>query len=87
MDILLQLVHLIFTFYSLAFIARAVLSWMRIGYEHPAARFLIQITEPLLAPLRRLIPPIGGLDFTPVVALLFLGLVEQLLRTLIVTLF
>jgi len=87
MDMLLQLVHLIFTLYSLAFIARAVLSWMRISYEHPAARFLIQITEPLLAPLRRLIPPIGGLDFTPVVALLLLGLVEQLLRTLIVTLF
>ncbi len=87
MNILLQLIHLIFTLYSLAFIARALLSWFRISYYHPVARFLIQITEPLLAPLRRYIPPIGGLDFTPMVALLILWFVEQLLQMLILAMF
>jgi YggT family protein len=83
----LQVVHWIFTLYSLAFIARAFLSWFRVSYYHPVARFLIQITEPLLAPLRRYIPPRGGFDFTPMVALLILWIVEQLLWMLIPVLF
>jgi YggT family protein len=85
--ILLQLINGIFTLYIVAILARAFLSWFRISYYHPVARFLIQITEPLLAPLRRYIPPMGGFDFAPVVAVLILGLVEWLLRTLILLLF
>nr|HID13434.1 YggT family protein [Anaerolineae bacterium] len=76
-----------FTLYSFAIIARALLPWFRISYYHPVMRFLIQITEPILAPLRRYIPPVSGLDFTPMVALIILWLVEQLLRVLIVALF
>lgn len=85
--LLLRLVNIVFTLYSLAFIARALLSWVRISYYHPVAHFLIQITEPILAPLRRYIPPVGGVDFTPMVALLILWFVEQLLQTLVVALF
>ncbi|MDY6874602.1 MAG: YggT family protein [Chloroflexota bacterium] len=85
--VLLRLINVIFTFYSLAFIARALLSWVRISYYHPVARFLVQITEPVLAPLRRYIPPISGMDFTPMVALLILWFVEQLLQVLIIALF
>ena len=84
--LLLRLINLVFTLYTLAFLARAFLSWMRISDYHPVARFLIQITEPVLAPLRRYIPPVGGLDFTPMVALLILWFVEQLLRTLLLAL-
>jgi YggT family protein len=87
MNLLLRLINLLFTLYSLALIARVFLSWFRISPYHPLARFLIQITEPLLAPLRRYIPTMGGLDFTPMVLLLILTLVEQLLRQLIVALF
>ena len=84
--LLLRLINLFFTLYTLAFIARAFLSWMRISYYHPVARFLIQITEPVLAPLRRYIPPVGGLDFTPMVALLILWFVERLLQTVLLAL-
>ena len=87
MNILLRLVDLVFTLYSFAFIARALLSWFRISYYHPVARFLIQITEPVLVPLRRFIPPVGGLDFTPMVALFILWFVEQVLKMLIMALF
>jgi YggT family protein len=87
MNLLLRLINLLFTLYSLTLIARVFLSWFRISPYHPLARFLIQITEPLLAPLRRYIPTMGGLDFTPMVLLLILTLVEQLLRQLIVALF
>jgi YggT family protein len=84
---LLRLINLAFTLYSLAIIARSLLPWLRIGYYHPVMRFLIRITEPVLAPLRRYVPPMGGLDFTPMVALLLLWLAEQLLTMLVVALF
>ena len=85
--LLLQLINLLFTLYTFAIIARALLPWLRISYYHPLMRFLIRITEPVLAPLRRYIPPVGGLDFTPMIALLVLWLIEQLLRALILALF
>ncbi len=85
--LLLRFVNIVFTLYRLAFIARALLPWFRISYYHPAMQFLIRVTEPVLAPLRRYIPPVGGVDFTPMVALLILWFVEQLLQTLVVALF
>ena len=85
--VLLRLINVIFTVYSLAFLARALLPWFRVSYYHPVMRFLVQITEPLLGPLRRYIRPVGGIDFTPMVALLLLWFVEQLLQVLILTLF
>jgi YggT family protein len=84
---LLQLINWVFTLYSFAFIIRAFLSWFRVDYYHPVVRFLIQITEPPLMLLRRYIPPVGGLDFTPMVALMALWFIERLLRTVILTLF
>ena len=86
MNILFRLINLVFTLYSVAIIARALLPWFRISYYHPVMRFLVQITEPLLGPLRRYIRPVGGIDFTPMVALLILWFVEQLLRALILAL-
>jgi YggT family protein len=50
-------------------------------------RFLIQITEPLLAPLRGYVPPVGGLDFTPMIAMILLWVLEQLLQILILAVF
>ena len=83
MTILLRFIDLAFTLYTFAIIARSLLSWFRLDYYHPVVQFLIQITEPLLAPLRRYIPPMGGLDLAPLAALLILWFAEQLLYTLI----
>ncbi len=81
--IIFQVIDIAFTLYSFAIIARALLPWFRVNPYHPAMQFLIQITEPLLAPIRRSIPMLGGLDFSPMVALLILWFVEQLLYTLL----
>jgi len=86
MHALLRFINLLFTLYSLAIFARVLLPYLRVDRYHPVVRFLIQITDPLLVPLRRYIPPVSGLDFTPMVALLILWLIEQLLRTLILSL-
>lgn len=82
---LLRIINIAFTLYEFAVIARALLPWFRVDPYHPAMRFLIQITEPLLAPIRRSIPPIGGWDFSPMVALLILWFIEQLLRRLLLS--
>jgi YggT family protein len=74
------LLNLIFSAYSFAIIIRSFLPWLGVSHYHPVMRFLIDITEPLLAPLRRLIPPVGGLDFSPMVALLMIWAIEQVIR-------
>jgi len=51
----------------IVFIVRAVLSWFRISGDspfYPVARTVIQLTEPVLAPLRRVIPTMGGIDLS-----------------------
>ncbi len=83
----LTLINLLFTAYSLAIVARALLPWFRVSRYHPVMRFVVQITEPVLAPLRRFIPSAGGLDFSPMVALVILWVVQSLLRSLVVALF
>jgi YggT family protein len=83
LSIFLRLLNIAFTLYEFAIIARALLPWFRVSPYHPVMRFLIQITEPLLAPIRRNLPAVGGLDFSPMVALLILWAVEMLLQRLL----
>lgn len=61
-------------------LAGVILSWVPVDNRNPAVPLIYQITEPLLAPIRRLIPPMGGLDLSAMVALLLV----QVLRILIV---
>ena len=58
-------------------LARAILSWFRIGFDsplRPVADFLFRITEPVLAPVRRVVPPLGGFDISFLVVLLAIRL-------------
>lgn len=59
-------------------IIRAILSWVSQG-QNPIEYLMHQLTEPLIAPVRRFIPPIGGLDLSPLVVLLALGAIMRLL--------
>ncbi len=58
---------------------RVVISWVAPRGYHPALSLLVSVTEPLMAPARRLIPAFGGLDLSPIVVFLFLGLTLRLL--------
>ena len=51
-------------------LVRAILSWVSQGGYHPIAAILTSLTEPLIRPVRRLIPPIGGLDLAPLFILI-----------------
>ena len=64
------------TFYSLLILMRIVFSWAMIGYGNRLMRFLVDATEPLLGPLRRMIPPLGRFDISPLVAFFILWLLQ-----------
>ena len=63
--------------YSLIVFAAVVVSWTNVPREHPAVRFLDRLTEPLLGPIRRVLPPMGGIDFSPLVLLIGLLLLTS----------
>lgn len=79
MGFVVTFLDLLFTILGFAIIARALLSWIQIDPYNPIIQVLYQITEPILAPLRRFIPPIGGMmDITPIVALIILQILQAI---------
>jgi YggT family protein len=68
----------------LALIVRAVLSWVPgVAALQPVARAVNRITDPLLEPIRRRLPSGGGIDFSPIVAVLLIWVVEYILLFLL----
>ncbi len=65
--------------YSLVVLAAVVMSWVRVDPRNPLARIVYNLTEPVLAPIRRLLPVMGGLDFSPMVVLFALRALRGLL--------
>lgn len=78
MQSLLDVVQLVLNLYTYVIIASAVFSWLiafdvvntRNGFVHSAVNFLYQLTEPLLRPIRSVLPNLGGIDISPVILLL-----------------
>lgn len=68
--------------YIIAMIIQAVMSWVGNAYGNPLADILHSLTEPLLRPLRKFIPPVGMLDLSPLVAILLLNIVLIVLNSL-----
>jgi YggT family protein len=83
MIVLYKVIDILFTLFELAILARVLLSWFRVNPYHPAVAFLYQITEPILKPLRNVIPPLGMLDISPIVALILLDIIRQIIRAII----
>jgi YggT family protein len=63
-------------------IARVVTSWMTPTGGGGVVAFIYQVTEPILAPIRRVIPATSGIDWSPLVAMLLLGVIVRLLSQL-----
>jgi YggT family protein len=63
-------------------IARVVVSWLAPTGGGGLVAFIYQATEPILAPIRRVVPPSGGLDWAPLIAMLVLGLLLRLVTHL-----
>ncbi len=63
-------------FYELLIFIRIIFSWGMVSEFNPMMRFLVRATDPLLVPLRRMIPPLGMFDISPIVAFFILWLFE-----------
>lgn len=81
---MITLVLLLLQLYSYVLLARALVSWIpNLDPYHPAVQFLYRLTEPVLEPIRKLIPPLGGvMDISIIVAFFAIIILEQLLRSL-----
>ena len=74
----MRLVATLIDLYSFVVLVAVVFSWIRVSSRHPLARIVYSLTEPVLAPIRRVLPPMGGLDFSPMVLLIALRLLSRL---------
>jgi len=87
MRAILEIILLILDLYVWLLIASAILSWLiafnvvntRNQLVAGIAEFLYRITEPVLAPIRRMMPNLGGLDISPIILILIIYLIQKLL--------
>ena len=80
---LIGLVQLLFDLYIIVLLARVLLSWVQVDPRHPIVNLIHQLTEPLLAPIRRMLPQSGSVDFSPMVAFIVVLIAEQIVLMLL----
>ena len=92
MTTVVTIISWLFQIYIFLILIRVLLTWINVDpyrptVDHPLIRLLERVTDPVLEPLRRLIPPIGGrADVSPVVALIILEIVRRVLITILLSL-
>ena len=74
----MRLIVTLIDLYSLVVLAAVVMSWVRADRHHPLVQLVYSLTEPAIAPIRRVVPPMGGLDFSPMILLLALRVLRGL---------
>lgn len=84
---ILNLIDTLFYAFSLAILIRVILSWVRFDPYHPVSVLIHQVTEPVLAPIRRYLPSTGMIDFSPLVALVLVQVVQVVLSQLLLSLY
>ena len=77
--------NLVITVLSFAIIGRALLSWFDPGMQTAVGRLLRDVTEPIIAPIRQIVPRMGMLDISPIVALVLLRLIGVLINQALVS--
>ena len=65
--------------YSMVVLIAVLVSWFQLPPRHPVRQVLDTLTEPALKPIRKILPPMGGLDFSPIVLLFGLHALKRLL--------
>jgi YggT family protein len=73
--VLVNFVQLLLSALMVLILARVIVSWVAPRGGGALVAFIYQATEPILAPIRRLIPPTAGLDWAPLIAMLVLGMI------------
>lgn len=77
---LLQLLGLLLQLYSFLILARVLMTWIpNLDPYNPAVQMLTQVTDPVLEPARRIIPPIGMIDISPIVVMIVIQFLARAL--------
>ena len=76
------IVYWIFQILYILLLARVIISWIRVDPYNPIVKFIFQATEPLLAPIRQLLPATGGIDFSPLILFLVLGFLQRIVLSI-----
>ncbi|SDN29739.1 YggT family protein [Vreelandella arcis] len=74
-----SLANAILKIYFFAMIVMIILSWVAPNASHPGALLIMQLVEPIMAPVRKVIPPLGMIDLSPIVVFIAINLVDGLL--------
>lgn len=78
------LLDTLLTIYMYILIARAIISWVNPDPYNPIVSFLHRVTEPVLAPIRRVLPDTGGIDISPIVVFMFIIFMQKfMIRSLL----
>ena len=86
MILLIDIVQWAATIFSILVFARVIISWMGSGSTHPLVLLVFRLTEPVLAPVRSILPSFGGLDFSPVLVLIGIQVLERVLIRVLINL-
>jgi YggT family protein len=70
----------VLSLYALLIMIRIIFSWGQVSYGNRVMRFLVNSTDPLLLPLRRMVPPLGNFDISPIVAFIIIWLFQAAIR-------
>ncbi len=85
-DYIIIVIRILVDLLSIAIIARIIMSWIRVDWSNKVARFLVEVTDPLLQPAKKIIPRIGMLDISPIIVLIGLDVVKYAAVTLVASL-
>ena len=78
-NIIVTFIRILVNVLWFALLARVVLSWIKLSPTNPLVVIVFQITEPMLAPIRRVLPRMGMIDLSPMVALIIIIVIQRLL--------
>lgn len=82
---LIEVIHFAASAFSLLVIVRVFLSWTGLDTRNALVEMIYRLTEPLMGPARRLLPPAGGIDFSPMIVLGGIWLAERVLTSLLLS--
>lgn len=75
----MSLLLLLLDLYSIVVLVAVVLSWIQLPPDNPLVRFTRAVVDPVLEPIRRLLPSFGGFDLSPMILLLTISMLRRVL--------
>jgi len=80
------LINISFEILAMLIIIRVLLSWFPHNQYHPLFQILLKITEPILLPIRSLIPAVGGMDLSPIIIIFIIKVMQNFIISFLISL-